>query len=232
MRVLITRPRQDAEAVARLLRDRGVESLIEPLLVVTNLALSDFPLDGVQAVLLTSANGARALAQATTRRDVTVLAVGAATATAARDTGFAEVEAAGGDVEALGGLAGARLNPHGGPLVHVCGSAVAGDLAGYLGAAGFNVRRAVLYEAKPVSELSPPAAAALRDGTIDAVLLFSPRTAASFVRLARESSVALTRVRALCLSRTVADQATAAPWRSIEVAARPDQDALLDLISQ
>jgi uroporphyrinogen-III synthase len=70
MRVLITRPRQDAEAVARLLRDRSIESLIEPLLVVTNLALSDFPLDGVQAVLLTSANGARALAQATTRRDV------------------------------------------------------------------------------------------------------------------------------------------------------------------
>jgi uroporphyrinogen-III synthase len=163
---------------------------------------------------------------------VVVLAVGTATATAARDAGFTEVEAADGDVEALCGLAGARLDARGGPLVHVSGSAVAGDLTGFLGDAGFTVRRAVLYEAKPVSELSLPAVTALSDGTIDAVLLFSPRTAVSFVRLARESSVVLTRLRALCLSRAVADQASAAPWRSIEVAARPDQDALLDLICQ
>jgi uroporphyrinogen-III synthase len=230
MRLLITRPRRDAEAVARVLHDRGIDSLMEPLLKVTNLTVPNFSLDDVQAVLLTSANGARALAQASTRRDVAVLAVGAATAAAARDAGFTDVEAAGGDVEALGGLAKARLDPHGRPLIHVSGSAVAGDLAGYLSEAEFTVRRTVLYEATPVSALSPTAVAGLNDGAIDGVLLFSPRTAKSFVRLARESSVRLTQVRALCLSRAVADQAAAAPWRSIEVAARPDQEALLDLI--
>jgi uroporphyrinogen-III synthase len=232
MRLLITRPRQDAEAVARVLHDRGVGSVIEPLLEVTNLAVPDFSLDDVQAVLLTSANGARALAQASTRRDVAVLAVGAATAAAARDAGLTDIEAAGGDVAALGDLARARLDPEGGSLVHVSGSAVAGDLAGYLSDAGFTVRRAVLYEATPVSALSPTAVARLNDGAIDGVLLFSPRTAKSFVRLARESSVGLTQVRALCLSRAVADRAATAQWRSIEVAARPDQEALLDLIGE
>jgi hypothetical protein len=34
----------------------------------------------------------------------------------------------------------------------------------------------------------------------------------------------------LCLSRAVADQAAAVPWRAIEVAARPDQEALLALV--
>jgi uroporphyrinogen-III synthase len=232
MRLLITRPRQDAEAVARVLHDRGVGSVIEPLLEVTNLAVPDFSLDDVQAVLLTSANGARALAQASTRRDVAVLAVGAATAAAARDAGLTDIEAAGGDVAALGDLARARLDPEGGSLVHVSGSAIAGNLAGYLSDAGFTVRRAVLYEATPVSALSPTAVARLNDGAIDGVLLFSPRTAKSFVRLARESSVGLTQVRALCLSRAVADQAATAQWRSIEVAARPDQEALLDLIGE
>lgn len=232
MRLLIIRPRQDAEAVARVLHDRGVESLMEPLLEVINLTVPDFSLDDVQAVLLTSANGARALAQATTRRDVAVLAVGAATAAASRGAGFTDVEAAGGDVEALGGLAEARLDPEGGHLVHVSGSAVAGDLVGYLSGAGFTVRRAVLYEATPVLALSSTAVAGLNDGAIDGVLLFSPRTAKSFVRLAHESSVGLTQVRALCLSRAVADQAATAPWWSIEVAVRPDQEALLDLIGE
>ena len=104
MGVLITRPRHDAEAVARVLATRGVESLIEPLLEITNLPQAALDLDGVQAVLLTSANGARALAQATTRRDLTVLAVGPATAAAASDAGFTQVETAAGDVNALAGL--------------------------------------------------------------------------------------------------------------------------------
>ena len=230
MRVLITRPRADAEAVARVLAARGIESLIEPLLEITNLPEAALDLDGVQAVLLTSANGARALALATARRDLTVLAVGPATAAAAGDAGFAQVATAAGDVDALGRLAAARLTPDDGPLVHVSGSAVAGDLAGNLTANRFTVRRAPLYEARPVAALSPAAVSALRGGAIDAVLLFSPRTAASFVRLAHESSVALAGLRALCLSRAVADQAAVAPWRVIEVAATPDQDGLLALI--
>ncbi len=230
MGVLITRPRHDAEAVARVLATRGVESLIEPLLEITNLPRAALDLDGVQAVLLTSANGARALAQATTRRDLTVLAVGPTTAAAASDAGFTQVETAAGDVKALAGLAVAGLAPNDGPLVHVSGSAVAGDLAVHLAANRFTVRRAVLYQARPVAALSPAAAAALNGGAIHAVLLFSPRTAASFVRLAGESSVALAGLRALCLSRAVADQAAAASWGAIEVAARPDQESLLALV--
>ena len=50
-----------------------------------------FDLSGVQAILLTSANGARALAAAApdaAARRLPVLAVGCATARAARDAGF------------------------------------------------------------------------------------------------------------------------------------------------
>ncbi|MEE8274408.1 MAG: uroporphyrinogen-III synthase, partial [Alphaproteobacteria bacterium] len=98
MRVLITRPREDAEALAEALAVRGVEALVEPLLEIVPLNPGDFDLAGVQAALLTSANGARALAAATGSRDVPVLAVGEATAAAARAAGFAEVAVAGGDV--------------------------------------------------------------------------------------------------------------------------------------
>ncbi len=232
MRVLITRPREAAEAVAKALAARGVESMIEPLLDITYRPAGDLDLDGVQAILLTSANGARALARATGRRDLSLLAVGEATAAAAEVAGFRDVEAAGGDVAALAELAAAGLEPGSGPVVHVSGSVVCGDLAGRLGALGFTVRRAVLYEARPAEALSEAAAAALSQGAIDAVLLFSPRTAKAFVRLAKRAGVAgaLGRVRALCLSASVADEARAVGWRAVRVAERPESAALFALI--
>ncbi len=230
MRVMITRPRADAEALAALLAERGIETLIEPLLEIVAIAGRALDLEAVQALLLTSANGARALAETTDRRDLALFAVGPATAAAARAEGFASVATAGGDVAALSRLVEARLDKSAGVLLHVSGSAVAGDLAGRLTAAGFATRRAVLYEAQPSSALSDAAVAAIAEGRIDAVLLFSPRTAASFVRLAGQASLALGRLRALCLSPAVAQHAETAPWGEIAVAARPELDALLALI--
>ena len=230
MRVMITRPREDAEALAGLLAERGIESLIEPLLEVIPDPGRSLDLDHVQALLVTSANGARALALASARRDLAIFAVGPATAQAARAAGFASVATAGGDVEALSRLVEAELDTAAGALLHVSGRAVAGDLAGRLEDSGFEVLRAVLYEARAVSALSQAAQSAFTEGKIDAVLLFSPRTATSFVRLATKASLALDRVRALCLSPAVAHRAEAVTWGAVAVAARPEQDALLALI--
>ena len=230
MRVMITRPRAEAEALAALLARRGIESFIEPLLEIIPRPDPMLDFDTLQAVLLTSANGARALAEATERRDLTLFAVGPATAAAAREAGFTSVATAGGDVEALSHLVTSRLDAKGGALLHVSGSAVAGDLAGRLEAAGFDARRAALYEARPAGALSDAVLAALVGGEIDAVLLFSPRTAKSFVRLTIQASLALDGLRALCLSPAVARAAEAASWGAVAVAERPDQDALLALI--
>ena len=133
MRVMITRPREDAEALAARLAERGIGSLIEPLLEISPLAAQPLDLDSVQALLLTSANGARALAGATDKRDLAVFAVGPATAAAARHAGFLSVVTADGDVAALSDLVAARLDAAAGALLHVSGSAVAGNLAGRLG---------------------------------------------------------------------------------------------------
>src|SRR5258708_37900290 len=86
------------------------------------------PRDGVQALLFTSANGARAGAAATARRDIPVFAVGDATAATARKLGFAEVASAGGAVDDLAALVEGRLDPAHGTLLHAAGSALAGDL--------------------------------------------------------------------------------------------------------
>jgi len=232
VRVLLTRPDMDSRAVADVLAARGIEAVLAPLLSIAPVANAELDLDGAQAVLVTSANGARALADATPRRDLTVLAVGRGSADAARDAGFERVESADGDVAALAALARVRCDPAAGALVHVSGSVSAGDLAGVLGAAGFEVRRAVLYCATPATTLPEAARQALRAGWLDAALFYSPRTAATFAALVTDAGVeeACKSVDALCLSAAVADALFPLPFAAVKVATRPDQDALLTLL--
>lgn len=232
MRILVTRPEDDAAPLAQLLRARGHEIMLEPLL---HIRFRDAPLSlaGVQAVLFTSANGVRAAARATPDRDPAAWCVGDASARAARDAGFRTVSSASGDVHALAALVRRLGDPAKGPLVHVAGSEVAGDLAGTLIAAGFDVRRTVLYDSEAAAALSEATLAALRAGRIDAVALFSPRTARTFARLARDAGVdpMFTGVDMLCLSQPVADALGTVPHRHIRVAAEPTQDALIELIA-
>lgn len=234
MRLLVTRPRAESESFAQALAARGIESLIEPMIEIVDLPGPPVAADHIQAVLFTSVNGVRAL-QRRNQNDlaafapVAVLAVGDATARAARAAGLPQAGSAAGDVASLAALAAARLTPRAGPLLHIAGSRVAGDLAGRLQGAGFEVRRMAIYEARPAARLSAETQAALRCGRIDGVTFFSPRTAAAFVTLCDKAGVAplLAPLTAVCLSPAVAQAARGASWRSILVAARPDQESLL-----
>ena len=231
-RLLLTRPREDSLALAEVLARRGVNTLIEPMMTIRIDERARLDLSGVQAVLLTSANGARALAAATPEsaaRRVPVLAVGCATAQAARDAGFDTVTAADGDVDALAALAAARLRADAGRLVHVAGRVSTGDLAARLTAAGFEAERAPLYDAVAVGALSPPARRALQAQTLAGVALFSPRTARLFAKLLRESELETTAraLTAFCLSQAVAVAVETLSWKRVCVAARPRQEALV-----
>src|SRR4029453_3124472 len=106
MRILIPRPMEDARPLADALEERGIEVLIEPLLEIRHLDDAEIDLDGVQSLLFTSANGVRAFAALSPRRDLKVFTVGDGSADAARQAGFPSVESAKGGVEALRALGG------------------------------------------------------------------------------------------------------------------------------
>ena len=231
-RLLLTRPHQDSVALADSLKDHGVDALIEPMMTIRMNEAPPLDLAGVQAILLTSANGARALATACpdrAARQLPVLAVGCATAQAARAAGFSAVAAADGDVDALAALAKERLRPEQGRLVHVAGRVSTGDLAHRLSGAGFDARRVPLYEAIAARALSPAARRALESQALAGVALFSPRTARLFAKLVSESGLESTAraLTAFCLSQAVAVAAEPLSWQRVCVAAAPRQDALI-----
>ena len=211
MRVLITRPREEAVQLARRIEAMGFETCVEPLICIRHLVGVRTDWTRAQAVVFTSANGVRALvAEGGCPRDTQAFAVGAATAAAARAAGFRQVIEGPGTVEGLAPLIVANCTPEAGTIVHVSGSAIARDLVPLLEASGLAVDRAVLYEAIPAPRLSAETEEMLVRGAIDATLFFSPRTARVFVSLVHVAGLdeKMKSVIAVALSPAVADVLT------------------------
>jgi uroporphyrinogen-III synthase len=217
-RVAITRAAPENAHTAARLQKRGAIPLLSPLLDIEHVSF-DADLRQVQALLFTSSNGVHAFARQSHARAAPVLAVGDATAAAARSLGFADVRSADGDVAALALLAKSTLDPRAGKLVHVAGARVAGDLAGALAAAGFEIERRTGYEAKAVTRLPVDFA-----DPLDIVLFHSARAAQIFVDLGAPKSETMT---AACLSAAVALAAQKTVWARVTVAPAPREDALL-----
>jgi len=228
MRILVTRPRADGEETAARLARMGHEALLAPLLETRWFDGPPLALEGVAAILATSANGVRALIRRTSRRDVTILAVGPQTAQEAQDAGFARIENADGDAIALAAAVPRWVTPAEGALLHVCGEQNEGALAERLESQGYRARREILYVVEP-RPLPQEAVAALRDGMVAAALFFSPRSARIFIEQAEAAPLA--RVTACCISPATAKALPPGLFGDIRIAAKPNQDALLALLA-
>ena len=230
MRVLITRPRADAEAFAARLHALGHTTLVEPLIEI---AFQDGPpldLSGIQALAFTSANGVRAAARRTAERALPVVAVGPATAAEAASLGFRAIsESAGEGVEGLAQHIAATLKPAAGTILHVTGTVTAGDLKKSLATAGFSVRTERLYEARAAENLSGALAAELAAGLIEAATFFSPGTASLFATLieAENLASACRSITAVTLSPAVAKALGSLEFRDIRTATTPTTEAML-----
>lgn len=236
-RLLLTRPRNDSEALASLLAERGFDVVIEPLLDIVMHDDAVLDLDGVVGLLVTSANGVRALVRHDVRRDLPLFAVGENTGEEAQRSGFISVARAGGDVASLAALVRGRLDADRGILLHAGGANLAGDLAGDLAASGFHVRRSVLYEARPRPRFSDDLLERFRGSTqdrINGVLFFSPRTGGTFASLIKYHGLTseVRMMSAFCLSAAVARRIDVLSWWDIVVADRPERAALMEVLTK
>lgn len=229
MRVLVTRALDGARETAAALVALGHEAIVAPLLEIRYREDADITLDGVQAILATSANGIRALAKRTQRRDVPVFAVGDHTARTAVEHGFVFIKSAGGDADALARYVIGRLKPVDGVLFHPRGANTKGGLS-ELKSAGFDLRQEILYEATASETPTPAFVKALNDG-VDTVLFFSPRSARLFVACTEAAGLSdlYKSIVAVCISQATANVLGAARFREIRVAKAPNQQSMLAL---
>jgi len=225
--VLITRPDPAAQQLARTLRDRWQPApriVISPVMAVRFID-QDLALDGARALIFTSRNGVAAFARMSDRRDLPCHVVGEATRAEAERLGLSAV-CAGRDADALcATLAASGIS---GPVWHLHGEHVAGDVAGRLCKAGLDLREAVIYR-QEAQELSPEAMACLAGATLVLLPLFSPRSARLFFGMAPRGAAPL-----LCavMSDTVAGEVPTEHVHRLTRAERPDMNAMLDSLDE
>jgi uroporphyrinogen-III synthase len=227
-RVLITRPEPGATQTATRLTALGFFPVIAPVLSIVPKEVRT-P-DRVAATLLTSRNALTACPPSL--HDRPVFAVGTATAGLAADAGFNRVFNADGNAAALADLVANTLSPTDRCLFLPAGQGQGIDLAAALRQRGFHVIRRVAYRALGVPVLPEAAVTSLRQGQLSAILFFSGETARHFVRLLQAAALsdAVRDVEAVSISERAAMALRPLPWRRINVAAKPNQDAMLVLL--
>ena len=234
MRILVTRPEPDAQAQAETLAALGHEAVLAPLLIVEIVPGVPLGLNGAQAVIVTSRNALRALADHPEREkalQLPLFAVGEASALKAMKVGFGDITAGTNNAQGLVALILGALDPKAGSLVHLSGETLAFDLKSALEEQGFEVRRKILYEAVPARQLPPAALAALREGRLDAVIFMSPRTARTFADLLGRHD-AVTQGKGLvcyCLSQAVAEVLAPLGF-TVRVAESPREEDVLAML--
>jgi uroporphyrinogen-III synthase len=225
MRLLVTRPSEDAAALKAKLERLGHQVILSPLLDIVPRSNVVIPRANYQFIALTSANAIRCLNQHPVLdqlRRHSVLAVGPQSAEAARHAGFGKVSEAGGDGLGLARHIIATTTPGAGPILYLSGADIASDFKGLLEQAGFRVCRITVYEARAAASLAPEA------GEAEGIVLYSPRSAKIWLELARLQGIAAQAMRHYCLSANVA--AVLPMGFAMRVAARPTEESLLEII--
>lgn len=233
MRVLVFRPLEDAERSAQTLRERGKDPVVAPLFQVLPTG-EKAPKGPFDALVLTSANAVPALESLpkSWRGTLPAFCVGTRTADAAGKLGFTAHSAKGGRAELLALIL--EQLPKGKKLLLVAGRDRHEDLPQQLRDAGHEVTVWTAYEAKAVDALPAPAAEALRDGSADAALHYSPRSAEIFFDLAGKAGLT-EQARALpqiALSAAIAAPLISAGSDTVLVAEHPEEAALFAALDQ
>jgi uroporphyrinogen-III synthase len=233
VRLLVTRPEPDGERTAEKLRARGCHVVLVSLLR-TETMIPDLGAGPWGALVITSANAARAIEQHPRRGELMRLplfAVGGRTASCARAIGFGNVASADGNQADLVRRIVAEYRDRA-PLLYLAGEDRSGDLVGDLAAHGLDLRIVVVYRATKVVILPPEAHAALAASQIDGVLHYSRRSAEAYLDCAQAAGIldrALAPVH-YCLSRQVAEPLLAAGARTVRTAPAPDENGLINLV--
>ena len=227
MQLLVTRPEPDGERTAEALRARGHEVLLAPMLRMQAVDC-ELPDEECAAVVITSANAARAIAGHPQRARLTSLrafTVGRHTADAAHAAGFGDISSADGDKSDLAALIRMQLGAARGPLLYLAGE----DRAGELDVGEIRVRTVVVYRAVKAERLTAEIETALAEHSLDGVLHFSRRSAEAYVACAARTGHALAPLH-FCLAQAVSEPLVAAGATGIRIAPHPEEEALLALV--
>lgn len=209
MKLLILRPEPGGSETAERARALGLDPVLAPLFETAKVACAPVDESLYDAVLVTSANGARFAPPGAA--GLPCFAVGERTAAAAREAGFGDVRTGPCDGSAAAAMMAAAGVER---ALHLCGR---DHLA--VEAPGVTIERRIVYVAEPVAHegFDGPAVA----------MIHSARSGARFAELVRSRAAI-----AVAAISPAAAQALGEGWAAKAVAEAPRDEALLELAAK
>ncbi len=221
--ILLTRPKLQSETFASAIAKAGWRSTIWPLMTIKPLLSQPVVVVDDYALIFTSARAIEVL-PGPAPIHLSAVCVGAATATTARSYGFQNVTDISGDGDRLVEVLSAAR-----PLryLHVRGAHTTGNIAERLTLAGRPTSEVVAYEAIAATSAPKAVHTAINGGDIDALALFSPRTAATFMSIVRpEWTERLNRMILYAISPAAAEPVMSLGFSDVVIADRPNGEAM------
>ena len=207
MHILVTRPPHQAAGTKAALERLGHSCATQPLLEIEALD-SPLPSEPFEGIILTSSNAAHALADLVKqggRTDIPVLTTGKSSAQSVKKIGMTKVEFIEGSAIDLAASVPDWLTRNGlAPnLIYPCAESPAHDLTALLSNSHVRCAQWPVYRSVPVRKFVAETILALQTDKIDAVLLYSRRTAHTFVQLMQHNAISMKKLRAFVMSQDI-----------------------------
>lgn len=230
MRILVTRPLKQSIATQTHLMELGHEIIVEPLLTISPLVTPQ-PTGEFAGAVLTSVHAVGALSRTKLDKDILLFTTGMATQLAAYDAGFKNcITVEGSSVELVKTIplmlqvSEPQLrNPK---LLYPCAQETAHDLPALLQPHNITCTQWPVYRSTQSTAFSDSTRGLLQSGDVDAVLLYSPKTANCFTKLMGD----LNWPDVYTLSEQIAAQLPSSVQDTARFPKVPNEEALLALL--
>ena len=233
-RILITRPEPGASATTKAVRTLGLEPVLLPLTQIVSLPQArTIDADAFDAVAATSANALRHAAKTTLQPllQLPCHAVGAATAASATGVGFSTVTPR---CASAAGLASAIVGelPNSARIAYLCGRVRLPVFEAELSGAGLRVTPIETYDTQS-TDYSDAELSRILTTPVDCALVHSALAADALGVLVERPGLAerFANTDFFCISARVASRLDARIAERVQIAARPDDDALLAMLA-
>lgn len=223
-KVLITRPIEDAQDVSFAIKRKDYDVVCAPFLAVVLHDKILTNLENYSGVIFTSRNAVRAFCKNATERNLSVWTVGNSTKELALEMGFKDVQSAGGTVKNLKDIILKANNIK--PLLYVRGQDISKEIDHE------NIHEEILYHTDMIKKIDENIEHQISLSEFSHILFFSARTAQAFVNFANNAKIShgLKQTKALCLGDSMVSFVSVLPWKSVEVAQKPNRESLLKLL--
>jgi uroporphyrinogen-III synthase len=230
--VLITRPHPLAERTAAAVAGLGFQPYLCPLLEIVPLPIS-LVTASYDGAIFTSATPFRLGVALKLPADLPLYVVGRQTGEAAREAGFLDIRHCAPDAASLAGWLNRQSFAGLQALVHYRGVHQAQDLAALLDPAKITLTSVPMYDTR-VQPLQKTSIHLLLGGAVQWIMLYSRRSSVALAAaiLGMEEFGWIKDTSLLCLSSAVKEPVYDLAWRGVQVAAEPDEAAMLACLQQ